>query len=63
VKDGSPATDARLQTGDLIVEVNRVTISSVEDFRRAIEKARGKDTILLLVRNQAGSRFVIVRLK
>ena len=63
VKDGSSAADARLRTGDLIVEANRAAISSVDDFRRAIEKAKGKDTLLLLVCNQAGSRFVIVRLK
>ena len=63
VKDDSPAATAELRPGDLITEINREKISSVAEFRAALDKAKDKDSILFLVKSKAGSRFVIVRVK
>jgi serine protease Do len=63
VAEGSAAAEAGLEAGDLITEVNRDRVSSVEEFRNALARAKGKDSVLMLVRREGASRFVIVRLK
>jgi serine protease Do len=43
IKDGSPAAEAGLQPGDLISEVNRTAVKNLNDYQRALKKAkRGK---------------------
>jgi serine protease Do len=63
VDDGSPAARADLQSGDLITEVNREKVTRVSEFNQALAKAKGKQTVLLLVKRKDLSRFVIIRLK
>jgi Do/DeqQ family serine protease len=58
------AADAGIEAGDIILEVNRQPIQSVDELRAAVRKAAEKPT-LLLVRRQAGDEardlFVTVR--
>jgi len=58
------AADAGIQAGDIILEVNRQPVQSVDDLRAAVRKAAEKPT-LLLVRRAAGDDardvFVTVR--
>ena len=62
VTPGSAAEDAGLQRGDLIKEVNRKEISSVQDFEAAV-KAIGKgDTTAFLVRRGANTFYVALQL-
>jgi serine protease Do len=61
VAEDSVAEQEGIRPGDLILEVNRQTVASVKDFAGAIDGA--KDSVLLLVKNKAGSRFVILPLK
>jgi serine protease Do len=63
VDAGSPAAMADIQAGDLITEVNHEKAASVDEFRNALAKAKGQDTVLLLVKRKDASRFVVVRLK
>jgi serine protease Do len=63
VDEGSPAAAAELQPGDLITEVNREKVTTVSEFRAALDKATEKKSILMLVKRQGGSFFVIVRKK
>ncbi len=63
VDDGSPAAAAGIQPGDLILEINRAKVATLAEFRAAIEKAAGKETLLVLVKNQTGTRFAILRQK
>ena len=55
VEPDSPATDAGLQPGDLINEINRTRIESLEDYRQATTKAQGN----ALVRTSRG--YVVVK--
>jgi serine protease Do len=55
VDPGSAAARAGIKAGMLIQEVNRRRVDTVEDFRKA---ASGKGTMLLLVRDRSGSRYV-----
>jgi serine protease Do len=58
VQPGSPAERAGLQHGDLIKEVNRQPVQSVQDVRDAIAKAETQDSLVLLVQRGPGSLFV-----
>jgi serine protease Do len=67
VRDVDPdgrAADAGIQAGDIILEVNRQPVQSVEDLRSAVRKASERPT-LLLVRRADGDDgrdiFVTVR--
>jgi serine protease Do len=59
VDPGGPAASARLQPGDLIVEVDRAPVRSVEQLRKKLEKS--KDNALLLVRREEASVFVVLK--
>ena len=58
VQPGSPAERAGLQRGDIIREVNRQAVQSVQEVRDAIAKADNQDAIALLVKRNQGSVFV-----
>jgi serine protease Do len=61
VDPDSPAASSNIQPGDLIEEVNRQPVSSVEEFEKAIAAAKDKDTLLLLVRRGSASTFFALR--
>jgi S1-C subfamily serine protease len=61
VEVGSPAAAANLQPGDLIVEADHRPISNVGELRSALGKDR--DRVLLLIKRQGGSLYVVVRLR
>lgn len=60
VADGSPASDAGLQRGDVIEQVNRHPVNSVSDYERLVEQA-GKQAIVLLVNRGGNTTFVVVQ--
>jgi serine protease Do len=61
VEQGSPADEAGLQQGDVIVEVDRKPIREVADFRNAVSGAKKGQRILFLVRREGTSLFVALR--
>jgi serine protease Do len=60
VEPGSPADNASLQSGDLILEVNRKPVKSVDDVKQGIEKAGNKGS-LLLVQREGKSLYVVLK--
>lgn len=58
--DASPAAAAGLMQGDVIMQVNRMPVSSVQEFNRAVRAGADKDSTLLLVMDSAGTRFIVV---
>jgi serine protease Do len=58
VQPGSPAELAGLQRGDLIREVNRQPVKSVQAVRDAIAKAGNEESLVLLVKRGQGSLFI-----
>ena len=59
VADGSPASTADLERGDVIQEIDHARISSVADYNRAVGRAMGH-TMLLLVNRQGNTRYIAV---
>src|SRR5690606_1559245 len=57
---GSPAARMGIERGDLIQEVNRQPVASLEDFRKALDEHSRNDTALLLVRRGDGTRYVAI---
>lgn len=58
VAPGSAAAEAGLRRGDVIEEVDRHEIDSVDQFRDVV--AESGDSVLLLVTGRNGSHFVVV---
>jgi serine protease Do len=61
VDPGSSAELAGIQPGDVIEEVNRQSIESVEDFNKAMADAKDKETLLLLARRGNFTSFFALR--
>ncbi len=62
VESGGPADDAGLQPDDLIKEVDREKITSVDGFNNALAKIHKGDTIALLVQRGRNTFFVAIQL-
>jgi len=62
VEDGSPAAAVGIQADDLITEINRVKVTTVQQYREALAKSKESVLILLKVKD-GGSRFVILKVK
>jgi serine protease Do len=60
VQPNGPAAKAGLSTGDVIVQVNRKPVRSVEDVTKAMQEEDNEQGTLLLVRSERGSRFVVI---
>jgi serine protease Do len=58
VKPGSRADEAGIQTGDVILEVNRQPVSSVNDAVKKIDGSHDKDHLLLYVQRGASKLYV-----
>jgi len=62
VEAGSPADDQEIQPGDLITEVNRQSIRNLKQWNNAVAKAAQKGKALLRIRNEDGTRLVLIPL-
>ena len=59
VKADSPAWEAGLRKGDIIVSVNRQPVQNIDDFDKAVKS--GGHTILLNIRRGNGALFVVIQ--
>ena len=60
VRPASPAEDAGLAPGDVILEVNRHTVASADTFASAVHAAPAGKDILLLVWSRGGTTYRVV---
>ena len=58
VEPESPAAEAGIQQGDVIVEVDRHSVHSVNDIKEKIDQSEDKDNLLLLVQRENGKFYV-----
>ena len=60
VRPGSIAAMAGIETGAVILQVNREAVSSAEDFTRAVRKGSAQKRLLMLVRDDGMQRYVVL---
>ena len=63
VEPGGEAEAAGLQRGDVIQEVNREAVKSLEEYQQAVNKIKKDEPAVLLVNRQGNSLFVAVNPK
>jgi len=64
VQPDSPAADAGVQQGDVILQVNQTAVSSAEEVKEQAAKVTGDKPLLLLLRRGEGdSRFAALKAK
>jgi len=62
VQSGSPAADAGLMRGDVILEVNRQPIKSAAELQKIIDTAKPGANLLFLVRRSGNNLFLAMNL-
>jgi serine protease Do len=60
VKPGSIAELAGLNRGTLILEVNRSKVKNVKEFTDIMNKSAKAKSLLLLIQDQFGSRYIVI---
>ena len=60
VRPGSPAEDAGLQPGDVVVEVNRKPVTSAEQFASAVHATPAGKDLLLLVWSKGNNSYRVL---
>ena len=61
IRQGSPAEDAEIRTGDIISEINRKPVTSVLEFRSLLKQTRPAEGVVMLVKRDNISFYTIVR--
>jgi serine protease Do len=61
VAQDSPADSVGIQPGQLIEEVNRVRVHTLNELKKAMKKGKNPDQILLRVRAGEYSKYVVLR--
>jgi serine protease Do len=62
VDNNTPAEEAGIQPGDIIVEVDQVPVKSLEQFTRKIEAFKKGDTVLFLVKRQGATLYTTLKI-
>jgi serine protease Do len=60
VDQSSPAADAGISRGTIIIAVERKPVSTASDFKRLMSEASGK-SVMLTIRQDGGNFFVVVQ--
>lgn len=60
VEQGSPAAEAGLRRGDLIQEINKTTIESLDDYNKAMKAVCDEKSFLALIRRGENTSYVVV---
>ena len=63
VAQDSPASQAGLDPGDVILEINRQPVASVADYKKIVSKLKKGDTVLLRVRSGQAVQYLPVKLR
>jgi serine protease Do len=60
VRPGSPADNAGLQPGDVVVQVNRKPVTTAAQFADAVHASPAGKSLLMLVWTKGGESFIVV---
>ncbi|MBW2506693.1 MAG: PDZ domain-containing protein, partial [Deltaproteobacteria bacterium] len=62
INSGSAAAAAGILRGDIILEINRVKVENIEQYKNALRAAQEKKNLLLLIKRDEHTRFVVIDL-
>jgi serine protease Do len=62
VEEGSPAAEAGVRPGDIILEVDQKAIRSVEDFDAKTSGYKAGDTLLLLIKRKSATLYLTIKI-
>ena len=63
VLPGSPAEKAGIMRGDLIKQVENVSINGVTDYEKTINSSLGNSKILVLVKRGNQQQYLVIRMR
>jgi serine protease Do len=63
VANGSPAAEAGIKRGEIILEINQKPVASIKEFREIFSKIKPNENILLLTKRDEHTRFVVLKNK
>ena len=61
VEGNSPASEAGIRPGDLIVEIDQVPVRDLDRFNKIISGYRDGDTVLFLVKRRGTTLYLTLR--
>ena len=61
VNPNTPADEAGLKTGDIILKVNRASILGMKDFTDELARSSKQETLMLLIKREEATLFVTIR--
>jgi serine protease Do len=62
ITPGSAAAEVGILRGDIILEINREKVETVDQYKKALQAAQEKKSILLLMKRDQNTRFVVIDL-
>ena len=62
ISAGSAAAEAGILRGDIILEINRDKVEKIGEYKNALREAEKKENILLLIKRDEHTRFVVIDL-
>jgi serine protease Do len=61
VQPGSPAEEASIRKGDIIIEINRKPVKDVKELKEILEKSKGRTPFLVLVHRNGGKLYIAMK--
>ncbi|HIJ78058.1 MAG: DegQ family serine endoprotease [Desulfobulbaceae bacterium] len=62
VEPGSPAAEARMRKGDLILEVNQEPVKNVTEYNSVLKKAQQQNIISFFIKREGHTSFVALKI-
>ncbi|MBW2147520.1 MAG: DegQ family serine endoprotease [Deltaproteobacteria bacterium] len=61
VKPQSPAGKAGLQQGDIILEINRIPVKNLKEYKETVEKFSNASSLLVLMKRGSSSQYLVLK--
>jgi len=61
VKEGSPAAEAGIRAEDIVLQINRTRIESIDDYAKAMSATESQRSVLLLIQRGEQKFFMVIR--